>query len=285
MGIDSIGVGGASGDTRHGRKEIRTAKHLIPSNDGTPIAVWRTGQGPALMLVHGMVADHSTTWRRVLPDLEREFTVYTMDRRGRGGSGDSPNYALQREAEDVAAVVDAMDRPVFLVGHSFGGLCAAEAARLTSKVERLLVYEGMMIRGTDVVPEGLAARFEEMLKDGRVEEMLLTFLRDFVGLGEPEIEMLQSEERAWSRRLENAPTIPREMEAQERYVFAPDRFAAMTVPVVLLVGGDSPRLELVTAQAVAGGLPNAEVSVMTGQEHLAMYTAPAQFIQELVRFA
>jgi hypothetical protein len=69
--------------------------------------------------------------------------------------------------------------------------------------------------------------------------MLLSFLRDFVGLEEPGIEMLRAVEEAWSRRLKNAPTIPRELEAQERYVFDPDRFAAMTVPVVLLVGGDT----------------------------------------------
>jgi pimeloyl-ACP methyl ester carboxylesterase len=101
-------------------------KHLVSSSDGTPIASWRTGQGPPRLLVHGMVADHSTTWRRVLPDLQRWFTVYAMDRRGRGGSGDSTHYALQREAEDVAAVVDVIRQPVFLVGHSFGGLRAGQ---------------------------------------------------------------------------------------------------------------------------------------------------------------
>jgi hypothetical protein len=93
-------------------------------------------------------------------------------------------------------------------------------------------------------PEAQAGGFA---RDAIVESWKLSFLRDFVGLGEPEIEMLRSEERAWRRRLENAPTIPREMEAQERYVFAPDRFATMAVPTVLLVGGDGPRRELETA--------------------------------------
>lgn len=84
-------------------------KDLVASRDGTPIAVWRRGSGPALLLVHGTVADHSTTWRRVVPILERRFTVHAMDRRGRGESGDGrpaewpsttyfhpPNYVVVR---------------------------------------------------------------------------------------------------------------------------------------------------------------------------------------------
>jgi len=94
----------------------------ITSRDGTPIAAWRSGQGPALLLVHGTVADHSTTWRLARHELEQRFTIYAMDRRGRGGSGDAPDYALQREAEDVAAVVDSIGEPVNLLGHSYGAL-------------------------------------------------------------------------------------------------------------------------------------------------------------------
>ena len=76
------------------------------SRDGTRIAFWRSGGGPPLLLVHGVIADHTTTWRYVLPSLEQRFSVYAMDRRGRGGSGDAERYALAREAEDVAAAAD-----------------------------------------------------------------------------------------------------------------------------------------------------------------------------------
>jgi pimeloyl-ACP methyl ester carboxylesterase len=84
-----------------------TGGHIrtVTSRDGTPIAFWRGGSGPSLLLVHGATYDHTTAWRFVVPELERQFTVYAMDRRGRGGSGDSPAYELQHEAEDVAAVV------------------------------------------------------------------------------------------------------------------------------------------------------------------------------------
>jgi hypothetical protein len=75
--------------------------NTVTSPDGTRIAFWRSGQGPPLLLVHGATADHTTTWRLVLPELERRFTVYAMDRRGRGGSGDGTAYELRLEAEDV----------------------------------------------------------------------------------------------------------------------------------------------------------------------------------------
>ncbi|MGH2627301.1 MAG: alpha/beta fold hydrolase, partial [Anaerolineales bacterium] len=74
----------------------------VRSDDGTLIAYQRSGEGPPLVLVHGTTADH-TRWALILPELERHFSVYAMDRRGRGESGDAESYALEREFEDVAA--------------------------------------------------------------------------------------------------------------------------------------------------------------------------------------
>ena len=107
----------------------------VTSKDGTPLAYWRCGEGPPLVLVHGTAADHSR-WGPVLPAFEERFTVYAVDRRGRGGSGDSDEYAVEREFEDVAAVVDSLGEPVNLLGHSYGALCALEAALLTRNVRQ-----------------------------------------------------------------------------------------------------------------------------------------------------
>jgi pimeloyl-ACP methyl ester carboxylesterase len=95
----------------------------VVSRDGTEIAYWTSGDGPPLVLVHGAPADH-TRWRPLLPYLESHATVHAMDRRGRGASGDAPDYHLAREFEDVAAVVDAVAEAsrsaVDVYGHSFG---------------------------------------------------------------------------------------------------------------------------------------------------------------------
>ena len=82
-------------------------KASVTSHDHTEIAYWTSGDGPPVVLVHGTPADH-TRWRPLLPYLERHVTVHAIDRRGRGASGDAPEYSLQREYEDVAAVVDAV---------------------------------------------------------------------------------------------------------------------------------------------------------------------------------
>jgi pimeloyl-ACP methyl ester carboxylesterase len=111
---------------------------IIRSKDGTPIAYWHSGAGAPLLLVHGATGDH-LTWTPVLPALERHFSVYTMDRRGRGESGDGNTYAIEREFEDIAAVVDAIGGAVDVLGSSFGATCALEATRLIANIRRLIL--------------------------------------------------------------------------------------------------------------------------------------------------
>lgn len=260
----------------------------VTSGDGTRVAVWRSGGGSPLLLVHGTTADHTTTWRFVLPELARHFTVHAMDRRGRGGSGDAPRYELRREAEDVAAVVDTIaesaGEAVSVLGHSYGALCAIEAALLTSRIRRLILYEGVPVRGADAYPPGIIDRLEALFEAGDVEGMLEAMLRELVGMPPGEVELLRSQRDAWAVRLANARTMARELRAEERYVFAPERFREVRVPTLLLVGGDSPPRELANAEAVAGALPAARVAVMPGQQHAAMYTAPEAFARATVLF-
>jgi pimeloyl-ACP methyl ester carboxylesterase len=254
------------------------------SRDGTLIAYWRSGDGPALLLVHGATADHTTTWRLVREDLERRFTVYAMDRRGRGGSGDGPAYELHREAEDVAAVVDAIGEPVHVLGHSYGALAAIEAARLTPNIHRLILYEGVPLRGEAHGGAELDERFAALLEAGDHEGVLITMYRDVVGMPPEEIELIRAQRDAWARRMANAPTLPRELAAERAYVFEPERFTDMRTPTLLLVGGDSPPREMENARGVAAALADARVIVLPGQQHAAMYTAPTEFVGEVVRF-
>jgi len=123
----------------------------VRSKDGTLIAYERSGKGPALVLVHGTTADH-TRWAPVLPMLEQKFTVYAIDRRGRGQSGDSVVYSLEREYEDIATVVASIREPVNLLGHSYGALvCLEVALRVTNPrnlffMNHTFQYPGVYIR-------------------------------------------------------------------------------------------------------------------------------------------
>jgi pimeloyl-ACP methyl ester carboxylesterase len=256
----------------------------IRSGDGTRIVFCRSGTGPPLLLVHGGTYDHKTAWRFVVPQLDRRFTVYAMDRRGRGGSGDSPAYELQREAEDVAAVVDSIGEPVDLLGHSYGALCAVEAALLTPNLRRLILYEGVPLSGADYYPPGMIERLEALLETGDVEGTLITLMREVIKRPPEEIELLRSYHEDWAARLRNAPTIPREMRGEQGYVFNPERFGDMRTPTLLLVGGDSPPGELENAKGVSDGLLDARVVILPGQRHTAMITAPDAFINEVIQF-
>jgi pimeloyl-ACP methyl ester carboxylesterase len=202
----------------------------------------------------------------------------------RGGSGDSPGYALQREAEDITAVVDAIGGPVNVLGHSYGALCALEGALLTPNMRRLVLYEGVPLRGADLYPPGIADRLEALLDSGDVEGMLMTMFREVVELSPADIEHLRSQQDAWAVRLRNAATVPRELRGEQGYLFRAGRFTMMRTPTLLLVGGDSPPREMENARGVAAALPDARVGILPGQQHTAMYSAPELFADEVMTF-
>jgi pimeloyl-ACP methyl ester carboxylesterase len=184
----------------------------------------------------------------------------------------------------VAAVVDATNGPVNVLGHSHGALCAIEAALLTPNVRRLVLYEGVPVRGADEIPGAVIDRMDGQLGAGDVEGVLMTLLRDVVEMPPVEIELLRAQQDAWAVRLANARTIPRELRAYAEYSFTAARFQRMRAPTLLLVGGDSPPRELQNARAIAAALPAARVQLLAGQQHLAMRTAPDLFVNEVARF-
>ena len=155
------------------RREVvrRMTLSRVRSPDGTEIAYWTSGDGPPLVLVHGTPADH-TRWRPLLPYLEPHFTVHVMDLRGRGDSGDGPEYDIAREYEDVAAVVDAVAEAtgskVNVYGHSHGGILAFGAATQTASISKLVLYEGWPVPDPSVyaLPPGLQERMDALLAAG-----------------------------------------------------------------------------------------------------------------------
>jgi pimeloyl-ACP methyl ester carboxylesterase len=251
----------------------------VTSADGTRIAFERSGTGPPLVLVNGTGAAPPTAWP-AFAELERRFRTIAMQRRGRGSSGDADVYAIEREFEDVAAVVDAVGEPVNLLGHSYGGLLALEATRRTERVRRLVVYEGVPSPDHET-PEEALDRLDALLEAGDREALLTTHYREVVKMSPADVERLRGSP-AWADRLATAPTVPREVRAFDRYVFDPERFRDWRVPTVLLVGGDSPGWVRRSTDAVGRGLPGARVVVWPGQEHVGMYTAPDAFVEVVV---
>ncbi|HTP29122.1 MAG TPA: alpha/beta hydrolase [Anaeromyxobacteraceae bacterium] len=258
------------------------AEHRAVSRDGTPIAYFQSGSGPSLLLVHGTAADHAR-WAPILPQLESHFTVYAVDRRGRGRSGDAKTYAVETEFEDLAQVIDQIGGEVFLLGHSYGAVCALEAALRTTRIAKLVLYEPLEPVGARFYPPELIAELERLLVQGDREAIVETFFREVVRMPENELTTLKSLPN-WPARVAAAHTIPREMQLDRTYHFEPPRFATIRVPTLLLLGGNSPAFVKKATEAVHEALENSELGVMQGQQHTAMNTAPAMFNEQVIGF-
>jgi pimeloyl-ACP methyl ester carboxylesterase len=254
----------------------------ITSSDGTVIGFQRSGAGQPLLLVHGTTADHRR-WATISPHFEQHFTVYAMDRRGRGASSDSPDYDLMREAEDVAAVVEAIGEPVFILGHSYGGLCSLEAALLTDKVSRLILYEPPIPTGLPIYPPGIPDRMQALVDSGELEAALEVFFREVVRMPEHELGPYR-QLPTWKVRISLAPTIARELVIDRTYSFDAGKFASLKVPTLLLLGSDSPPLFRRAIELVDAALPDSQVVILLGQQHIAMDTNPELFVREVLQF-
>jgi pimeloyl-ACP methyl ester carboxylesterase len=238
-----------------------------------------SGEGPPLVLVHGA---GSARWSfdAVRPHLERSFTVIAVDRRGRGDSTDGREYSLEREYEDVAAVVRDAGHGALLVGHSYGGLVAAGAALLV-ELPRLALYEPAMggVLGT---PDKID-RWERLIAAGDRDTVIREFYRDIAGYDEAAIEEL-ARSPIWEARRAIVPTVPRELRAEFEHRFDRASLAGLAIPTLLLVGTESPDWAVRSVDAYAEAIPDAETRALEGQGHSANMTAPDLLAAELERF-
>jgi len=263
---------------------------VVPGAGGVPIAVFSVGSGPPLVLVHGTTADH-TAWRTVAPLLAGTHTLHAVDRRGRGLSGDGPSsaadgYSLDLEYADIAAVVDAIaaetGEPVDVVGHSYGGRCGLGAAELTPNLRRLVVYEGAPApRGQRFERDELVDELVRLLDDGDPDGVMETFMRQVVGMGDAEIAAYRANP-VWPARVAAAHTVPRELVAAR--LDSPERFAGLSLPVLLIAGTASPEVFRAGAAELVALLPDARLVTIDGAAHAAHHTHPQAFVDAVERF-
>lgn len=239
-----------------------------------------------LLLVHGTTADH-TTFRVVGPRFARTRPTVSMDRRGRGGSGDTPPYTIEREHEDVAAVADAVAAiargPVDVLGHSYGGRCALGAALLTHRIRRLVAYESAVPERTGAAIRGLVARLEALAAAGRPEAVLETFLREVVGETPEEWAAFRSSP-VWPERVAAAGTVPRELRAGANPRTTAKPYAHVAVPVLQILGGASPASFRAGAEALQRRLPAGRIVVIDGARHAAHHTHADAFVAAVEAF-
>ena len=259
----------------------------VVSADGTPIAVFEVGDGPPLILVHGATADH-TAFRVVGPLLATSFRLHSIDRRGRGASGDGPVYSIEREFEDVAAVAESIaagsGRPVDIVGHSYGGRCALGAALLADAVGRVVSYEGAPTPpGSSYHPAGVETRLRERLAAGDRDGALSTFMTEVVGMRPDDLAAYRADP-IWPIRAAAAGTILRELEAEADPAASLERLGAVRRPVLQILGGDSLPVFRDATAALQASLADGRIVVIAGARHAAHHTHPDAFVSAIREF-
>jgi pimeloyl-ACP methyl ester carboxylesterase len=254
----------------------------VTSNDGTVLSCRLAGKGSPLVLIHG-AGNYSARWDPVVPLLEEEFSIYALDRRGRGESGDGPEYSLEREFEDVVSLIDSIKRPVDVLGHSLGGICALEAAVRTSRIRRLILYEPPIPTGAPLIAKETLDRLDTLLSVGDLESVLMTVMLEVIGMASSDVEYLRSRP-TWKERVALAHTLPREFRAANAYRLDGRRLQNMNTPTLLMLGGNSPRLFKEAIEALAAVLPRSRTVILPGQQHIAIDTAPKLFADEVRKF-
>lgn len=258
------------------------------SADGTEIAYEATGTGPALVFVDGAMCFRGLGPSRGLADaLADRFTVYAYDRRGRGqsGAGSSP-YDMQREVEDLVAVLDATGGSAHVFGASSGAALALEAARQGAAIDRLAVYEAPFIVD-DSHPANdvrLPERVQEMVENGQRAEAVRTFLR-VVGVPAPFLALMRFMP-AWKQMTGIAHTLPYDLSIvvprQQGHPLPDGYYDEITVETLVLAGGKSPAYMRNAQAAIAAAVPRGRLVTLPGQTHMvkAKVTAPvlAEFL-------
>lgn len=215
--------------------------------------------------------------------LSSHFTVCAMDRRGHGLSGDSPDYSLQREAEDVASVAESRPGPVFVLGHSYGGVSALEAMFLTNRIWKLILYEPPVQEPAEH-DLAVATTMEQMIENGLREEAVTAFLTEVVQLSPNEVAAMRARP-AWAQLLSTIDGQLRQMRALAAYRFDVARMRTVRQPTLLLLGGNtnSPYVKQ-AINSLQTSLPNATRVVLKGQQHNAMDTGREMLATAIITF-
>ncbi|WP_135547979.1 alpha/beta fold hydrolase [Paenibacillus cymbidii] len=239
------------------------------SKDGTTLAYDVYGSGPALIYITG--ASCFRSFKPVLNDAKtfaKEFAVYHYDRRGRGDSGNKLPYAIEREVEDIEAMIDAAGGKANLYGHSSGAVLALEAAmRLGDKVNKVVMYDPSYVHDEEEIASygRLSEQVQQKLDEGNNKAAMKTFLK---GIGMPSMFVwLLPLFPGWKTMVALAPTLAYDI-ALTKDLPPLERAARVTVPTQIIVGEKSPAGIHDVSMKLAQAVPGAEFMKLAGQNHM-----------------
>ena len=246
----------------------------VISRDGTPIVYEKSGEGPAVILVTGALGLGTDPMFRGLAELlAPHFTVYNYDRRGRGESGDTLPYTVEREVEDIEAIIDEAGGSASLYGLSSGATLALEAANiLPGKVKKLAMYESPFIvdDSRPPIPEDYVPHLKELIAAGRPGDALEYFFRDAMLIPSEYLDHMRNDP-SWAGMENVARTLPYDgMVMGDTMSGKPlprGQWGGAAMPTLVMAGGNSPAFFHNGAKELVELLPNAEYRVLPGQTH------------------
>jgi pimeloyl-ACP methyl ester carboxylesterase len=223
-------------------------------------------------MVHGSVATH-TDWMRVAKLLANRYTCFAIDRRGRGKSGvGNSSYSIEREYEDIEAVLAAAGPGAVLAGHSFGAVCSLGVA-LRNRLPKLILYEPTLTFGGLVAGAPLADYARAIAAndpDGAME----IGLREFIRIDPEAIQTIRVS-RAWPKLRSLARSWTRELQAMDDLQLKPEAYSAIDYPTLLIEGDQSPQHPMRNSvQILARVMPQARMETIAGHGHMALREVP-----------
>ncbi|MFD3403364.1 alpha/beta fold hydrolase [Kribbella sp. NPDC058693] len=254
--------------------------NTVVSKDGTTIAYDRRGDGPALVLVDGALCSRAQgPMPAVAEALADRFTVYNYDRRGRGDSGDTGAYDVDREIEDLAAVIEAADGSAYVYGSSSGAALSLRAAAAGLPIEKLVAFEPPYVvdDSRKQIPRTWVAEMQA-LEPGDAIKYFFT-----KGIGLPGIFVTMMKLMpAWKPMKAMAHTIPYDAQILGDNCFGEPmdaaQWASIQQPVQVVNGGKSPAWMKTSTRALADAIPGAGHTEVPGQNHVIKATAIAPVI-------
>ncbi len=252
---------------------IAIAQNTVTSKDGTVIAYSQIGQGPALILVDGALC-----YRQFGPSqdlaakLAAHFSVITYDRRGRGESGDTQPYAVEREVEDLAALLEVAGGNAYVCGQSSGAALAIEAANRLPGITKLALYEAPFV--VDTTGKAITQAFLADLKEAVVQNQRSKAVKLFMKqVGTPGFMVaIMSLFPMWSKLTAVAHTLPYDISTIIAYGSGkslPSTLgSSIKAPILVMDGGKSPTWMRHSMQALAQTLPDARYRTLAGQNHM-----------------
>jgi hypothetical protein len=242
----------------------------VTSADGTAIAFDRSGAGPAVMLVHGAFTGRGhPPLTGVAAALAPWFTVFNYDRRGRGDSGDTRPYAVEREIDDLAALIAAAGGRAMVFGGSSGaGLALAAAARIPA-ITKLALWEPPYHAGDGApeLPPDFAGQLDALVRAGRPGDAVQLFMTAAAQVPAAAVAEMRAQP-SWAGAEAAAVTLSYEARVMGPGNALPARLlAAIRQPTLVLTGGSSPAWLASAGKAVAGTVPGAVHRVLDGQAH------------------